>query len=58
MNITGSIMTCSLCQLDAGPFSDDEAAVHAVTHDQLHHRGAPTASTAAAALVIEAAAAA
>jgi predicted DNA-binding transcriptional regulator YafY len=51
-------MTCSVCQLDAGPFSDDEAAVHAVTHDQLHHRGAPTASTAAAALVIEAAAAA
>ena len=57
MNITGSIMTCSVCQLDAGPFSDDEAAVHAVTHDQLHHRGAPTAAAVAAVLQAAASAA-
>ena len=57
MSTPGSIMTCHECQLDAGPFASEEAAVHAATHNQLHHRGAPTASAVAAALYTEACAA-
>ena len=45
MSSTWSIMTCHICHLDAGPFSSDEAALHAATHDRLHHRGARTATT-------------
>ena len=38
-------MTCDVCLLTGGPFSAAEAAVHLVTHNLLHHRGAPVAVT-------------
>ncbi len=58
MSTTRSIMTCNECLLDGGPFaSAEEATVHAATHDQLHHRGTPTAAAVAAALHTEASAA-
>jgi|1186.fasta_scaffold1224044_2 hypothetical protein len=59
MSTTWSIMSCHECHLDAGPFAPEEAAVHAATHDRLHHRGARTAAAVTpAALPTEATAAA
>jgi len=39
----GTTMTCSVCELSGGPFQVDEAAIHAATHNRVHHRGAPVA---------------
>jgi hypothetical protein len=35
-----ALMTCSACDLSAGPFAVAEAALLATVHDQLHHGGA------------------
>jgi hypothetical protein len=43
--MTEVTMTCDVCLLTGGPFSVAEAAVHLVTHNLLHHRGAPVAVT-------------
>jgi hypothetical protein len=43
--MTEVTMTCDVCRLTGGPFSAAEAAVHLVTHNLLHHRGAPVAVT-------------
>jgi len=43
--MTEVTMTCDVCLLTGGPFSAAEAAVHVVTHNLLHHRGAPIAVT-------------
>jgi hypothetical protein len=43
--MTEVTMTCDVCLLTGGPFSPAEAAVHLVTHNLLHHRGAPVAVT-------------
>jgi hypothetical protein len=44
MSTASSAMTCRECHLNGGPFSIDEAVLHATTHNRLHHGGAPTAS--------------
>jgi hypothetical protein len=51
-------MTCHVCRLTGGPFTADEAALHAATHDRFHHGGAPTAITVASAAQCDHAAAA
>jgi hypothetical protein len=43
--MTEVTMTCDVCLLTGGPFSAAEAALHVVTHNLLHHRGAPIAVT-------------
>jgi hypothetical protein len=43
--MTEVTMTCDVCLLTGGPFSAAEAALHVVTHNSLHHRGAPIAVT-------------
>ena len=40
-------MTCDVCLLEGGPFSAPEAALLVMTHNLLHHRGAPVAVTVA-----------
>jgi hypothetical protein len=47
--MTEVTMTCDVCLLTGGPFSAAEAAVHLVTHNLLHHRGAPVATVTSAA---------
>jgi hypothetical protein len=42
-NTASTMMICPVCELSGGPFRRDEAAVHLTTHNQVHHRGAPTA---------------
>ena len=42
--MTEVTMTCDVCLLTGGPFSAPEAAVLVVTHNLLHHRGAPVAA--------------
>jgi hypothetical protein len=48
-------MACPECDLHGGPFSVEEAAVLAATHNRLHHGGAPTASAMTAAVQASAA---
>ena len=43
--MTEVTMTCDVCLLTGGPFSPPEAALLVVTHNLLHHRGAPIAVT-------------
>jgi hypothetical protein len=43
--MTEVTMTCDVCLLNGGPFSAAEAALHVVTHNLLHHKGAPIAVT-------------
>jgi hypothetical protein len=45
-----TMMTCPVCELSGGPFNDEEAALHIVTHNRFHHAGAPTAVAVTAAL--------
>jgi len=40
---TSTTMICHVCQLSGGPFTVDEAALHVVTHNRIHHAGAPIA---------------
>jgi hypothetical protein len=40
-------MTCDVCGLTGGPFGAAEAALLVVTHNLLHHRGAPVAAAVA-----------
>jgi len=42
-NPASTMMVCSVCGLDGGPFQAAEAALHVATHDRFHHAGAPTA---------------
>jgi hypothetical protein len=42
--MTEVTMTCDVCLLTGGPFSAPEAALLVVTHNLLHHRGAPIAA--------------
>ena len=57
MSTISSIMFCQECRLDGGPYSAEEHAILAATHDRIHHRGRPTASAMAAAVPAEASAA-
>jgi hypothetical protein len=43
ISLASTTMICHVCQLSGGPFTVDEAAMHAATHNRLHHAGAPTA---------------
>ena len=45
--MTEVTMTCDVCLLSGGPFSPAEAALLLMTHNLLHHRGAPVAMTVA-----------
>ncbi len=45
-----TMMICPVCELTGGPFNDEEAALHLVTHNRFHHAGAPTAVALTAAL--------
>ena len=51
--MTEVTMTCDVCLLTGGPFSAAEAALHVVTHNLLHHRGAPVAMTVTSAAPVE-----
>ena len=42
-NPASTTMTCPVCRLSGGPFTVDEAALHAATHNRFHHAGASTA---------------
>ncbi len=42
--MTEVTMTCDVCLLTGGPFSAPEAALLVMTHNLLHHRGAPIAA--------------
>jgi hypothetical protein len=44
------MMICPVCELSGGPFNDEEATLHLVTHNRFHHAVARTAVALTAAL--------